>query len=82
MEIKRGDKRPADGIGRAVVRAAAAVGAGVKIEHVLPGEILEVLDAEGVQIVELLRRLTPQRTGLTFPLSSFMKKTLGSEVIT
>ena len=47
-------QRPAHCIRRAVVGAAAAVGAGVEIEHVLPGEVFERLHAERFHLVELL----------------------------
>ena len=47
-------QRPAHRIGRAVVRAPAAVGAGIEIEHVLPGEVLEFLHPEGFHLVQML----------------------------
>ncbi len=47
-------QRPAHGVGRAVVRAAPAVGARVEVEHVLPGEVLERLHAERLHLRQLL----------------------------
>ena len=47
-------QRPAHRIGRALVRAPSAVGAGIEIEHVLPGEVFEGLHAEGFHLVQML----------------------------
>jgi hypothetical protein len=49
-------KGAAHGVGRAVVGAAATVGARVKIQHVLPGKILQPLDTERFQVVQLVIR--------------------------
>ena len=75
-------QRTAYGVRRTVVGAAPAIGAGVEVQHVLPGEVFEFLHAEGFHLIELARRSTPQRTGFTVPRSSLEKKTLNSEVST
>src|SRR5271165_1797198 len=46
--------RQSHSIGWAVVRAPPAVGAGVEIEHVLPGEVFELLHPEGFHPVQML----------------------------
>ena len=45
-----GRKLPPDRIGRAIVRAPAAVRTGIEIQHMLPGELLEARDAALGQI--------------------------------
>ena len=54
--VKRSAARAAcpTALRRALVGAPAAIGAGVEVQHVLPGEVFELLDAEGRQLVELL----------------------------
>ena len=47
-------QRPAHRIRRTMVRAAAAIGAGIEVEHVLPGEVLERLHAERFHLVQML----------------------------
>ena len=47
-------KRAPDGIGRAAIRAAAAIRTRIEIEHVFPGKIFKDLDAKRVQIIQLL----------------------------
>ena len=47
-------QRPPHGIRRAVIRAASAVGAGIEIEHVLPGEVFELLNPERFHLVEVI----------------------------
>src|SRR5271157_3050412 len=45
---------PSDGVGRAIVGAAPAIGAGIEIQHMLPGEVLERLYAERFHLIEML----------------------------
>src|ERR1019366_5351975 len=52
-------KRPADSVRRALVRAPPAVRAGVEVQDMLPGEVLDLLDAEGRHGVQLLVRDAP-----------------------
>ena len=52
-------QRPAHGIRRTVVGAASAIGARIEIQHVLPGEVLELLYAERFHLVELLVAYAP-----------------------
>ena len=47
-------QRPPHRVGGTVVRTATAIGAGIEVEHVLPGEIFERLHAEGFHLIELL----------------------------
>ena len=54
-----GRERPAHGVGRALVRAPAAVGAGVEIQHVLPGEVFEFLNARTISVGPALFRNAP-----------------------
>src|SRR5208282_476037 len=46
-------------IRRAVIGAPATVGAGIEIEHVLPCEIFEGLNAKGFHLIQLLIADTP-----------------------
>ena len=50
---KSGRKRALDPIGGAAVGASAAVSAGIKIKHMLPGKILKMLDAERFEFIQL-----------------------------
>ena len=45
----------ADGVRRADIGTAAALGAGVEVEEVLPGEVAEVIDAEALRGLEVDR---------------------------
>ena len=47
-------ERPSHGIRGTVVGAASAVGAGIEIEHVLPGEVFERLHSERFHLIEML----------------------------
>ena len=47
-------QRPAHRVGRTLIGAAAAIGAGVEVEHVLPGEVFERLYAERFHLIQLL----------------------------
>src|SRR5580700_4528612 len=46
-------QRPSHRFRRTLVRAAAAVGARVEVEHVLPGEVLEGLHADRLHLIYL-----------------------------
>jgi hypothetical protein len=46
-------ERPPHGIGRTVVGAASAIGAGIEVEHVLPGEVFEGFHSERLHLVEM-----------------------------
>ena len=52
-------QRTPDRVRRAVVGTPSAVGAGVEVEHVLPGEVLELLHAERFHLIKLLVADTP-----------------------
>ena len=52
-------QRPSHSIGGTVVRAAPAVGAGIEIEHVLPGEVFECLNSKGFHLIQVLVAHTP-----------------------
>jgi hypothetical protein len=47
-------QRPPHRIGRTLVRTAPAVGTGIEIKHVLPGEVLEGLHAERFHLIQML----------------------------
>ena len=49
-----------------LVRAPAAIGAGIEIQHVLPGKVFEFLYPEGFHLIQMLVA-TPHLTGLTVP---------------
>ena len=54
MVMKRGDNGRSQRGRRALIGTAAAVGTTVEIEQMLPGEILDLLDADRLQITDLL----------------------------
>ena len=79
--MNRGDRGRPTALAGQLVRAAAAVGAGIEVEHVLPGEVLEFLHAEGFELVQLgVVHAVAHRLHVAW--SSRMKKTLNSEVMT
>src|SRR5580700_9931552 len=49
-----GRQRPSYRVRRTVVRAPTAIGAGIKVEHVLPGEIAELFSTERLHLIEML----------------------------
>src|SRR5208283_2775557 len=63
-------QRPAHGVGRTIVRTPSAVGASIKVEHVLPGEIFERLHAERFHLIQMVIRDSPshrlQRAAIQF----------------
>ena len=61
-------QRPSRGIGGALVRAPAAVGAGVEIEHVLPGEVFEGLNSERFHLIQMFIADAPAHRFQNFPV--------------
>jgi len=49
-----GRQRSSRGVGGAIVGTSSAIGAGIEIEHVLPGEVLERLYSEGFHLLSLI----------------------------
>src|ERR1700757_509172 len=45
---------PSHSIGRAIIRAAAAIGTGIEVEYVLPGKILKLLHTKRLHLVQML----------------------------
>ena len=56
---KSGRQGPAHRIGRALRRAPSAIGAGIEVEHVLPGEILKGLHSERLHLIQVFIGNTP-----------------------
>ena len=61
-------QRPAHRIGRAVVRTPPAVGAGIEIKHVFPGEVLKCLYPEGFHLIQMFLADAPSHRLQNLPV--------------